>query len=1248
MEVKVMSSNLRYVLKAASGRCILAFLVLTSLVSAAWAGWLPDAVPVCTAENYQGSLVGAPDSLGGMVLVWQDHRGTSLRVYAQRLDENGNLLWTENGTALNESGDQQFHPWICGDGTGGAWVVWNDRTGGYGSIYVQRLDANGDPDWAPPGGQSIATGSVWSDNSLPVCASDGLGGVIVAWVQEINPPSGDFQVVAQRIDSDGYILWIAGGVVVGDDIGAGEEIDIVTNDERSYGAFLGWRTSIGTGRVQWVDLSGTPRWSGTSGYNLGLVTAGSRVRVADRRRVTQGAYVMYRWHHVSGNNYLGVVALDSTAYEFWYETVDGTGITYEPGDDFRIVDNGQSGVYCVWDRIDGDGSGLGVYVKNLDYDGDTIWGPTLVSDTDEGNYLPDATIQYGYWGIFITWVGEDGEEPRLKYSIVERTYGWPSSDVLVPGGYSSTRPVIVTKYDLGAKPIIAWVDERVGGDETDIYATGLEPDGSPLHPNLVATEMYPESEYGTVGGGVHSFYVKVKNLGTSQADSFWTTIFPDQVSPPLVGDTPPPEVQSVHCPPLDAGDSTLVEILIDAPSTPQTWTMWGFADFQGDVEEFGEESDNIIGPIPYEWISKPNLTITQFVSSEYHPYLGQMVTATIRVENVGTADAGPFDIDFYENRGFPPGQGFVGDQTYNAPGLIAGGELTWITDPFTHTTSLTIWKSYARVDTQDDVDESDEDDNIVGPMELEWCIPLQDGWPVSVNGCYSSPAIAPFLLPTVGHKAVVASTVGGYVYAWNGTGDLLSGWPFSCGSPIYSSPAVGNVLGNYRYEVLVGADNGFIYCLDEGGNLLWSFNTGGSVSATPALADLTGDDHLEIIVGSENGQLYVLDGDGTLVPGWPVLLNHTILSSPAVGQMDGVGGPEIVAIGCRGDLMNAKVFVLRPDGTNYSGSWPVTVTAGIVSSPALGDLVGDSDLEIIVGDLAGWLHVWNLSGLSGPFPRLLNGPIYSSAALGDITGNGVLEMVIATQYQVGSPPFTHYESSLYAVDGSAAVAPGWPVNISSGLINSQAAAGPVIWDISTNPKAIKISIGSMNRRCTTVNGLASSLIGMSMEMTTPIRGSQAVGDIDGDGHLEIVVPGETQISCFSLVLETYDADDLQWTMFGHDMERTRCYGYTIYTDVDEHEAAPSVTRLHPAYPNPFNPSTTIKFDMKANGFVTLKIYGVTGKLVKILVNGVKDAGSYTVTWNGTNNSGSPVASGLYFYKMETEGYNETKKMVLLR
>jgi len=97
-----------------------------------------------------------------------------------------------------------------------------------------------------------------------------------------------------------------------------------------------------------------------------------------------------------------------------------------------------------------------------------------------------------------------------------------------------------------------------------------------------------------------------------------------------------------------------------------------------------------------------------------------------------------------------------------------------------------------------------------------------------------------------------------------------------------------------------------------------------------------------------------------------------------------------------------------------------------------------------------------------------------------------------------------------------------------------------------------------------------------------------------------------------------------------------------------HGEVPGAYDLAQNFPNPFNPQTTIKFDMKAKGHVTLKIYNVAGQLVRTLFNGVKDAGSYKVTWDGMNNDGSKVASGVYFYKMDTAGYKKTLKMVLLR
>jgi hypothetical protein len=93
---------------------------------------------------------------------------------------------------------------------------------------------------------------------------------------------------------------------------------------------------------------------------------------------------------------------------------------------------------------------------------------------------------------------------------------------------------------------------------------------------------------------------------------------------------------------------------------------------------------------------------------------------------------------------------------------------------------------------------------------------------------------------------------------------------------------------------------------------------------------------------------------------------------------------------------------------------------------------------------------------------------------------------------------------------------------------------------------------------------------------------------------------------------------------------------------------PRTYRLAQNYPNPFNPSTTIKFDMKEKGLVTVKIYDVAGRLVRTLANEVRDAGAYSILWDGRNNLGADAASGIYFYKMETAGFSATKKLVLLR
>ncbi len=109
----------------------------------------------------------------------------------------------------------------------------------------------------------------------------------------------------------------------------------------------------------------------------------------------------------------------------------------------------------------------------------------------------------------------------------------------------------------------------------------------------------------------------------------------------------------------------------------------------------------------------------------------------------------------------------------------------------------------------------------------------------------------------------------------------------------------------------------------------------------------------------------------------------------------------------------------------------------------------------------------------------------------------------------------------------------------------------------------------------------------------------------------------------------------------------------IVTDAeDEEEIAEQVPRefaLAQNYPNPFNPETRISYQLnRSMDKVNLKVYNILGQEIKTLVNEPQDAGFYEVLWDSTDDSGNPVATGIYFYRLQAEDLTETKKMVLLK
>jgi hypothetical protein len=84
------------------------------------------------------------------------------------------------------------------------------------------------------------------------------------------------------------------------------------------------------------------------------------------------------------------------------------------------------------------------------------------------------------------------------------------------------------------------------------------------------------------------------------------------------------------------------------------------------------------------------------------------------------------------------------------------------------------------------------------------------------------------------------------------------------------------------------------------------------------------------------------------------------------------------------------------------------------------------------------------------------------------------------------------------------------------------------------------------------------------------------------------------------------------------------------------------------YPNPFNPETDISFSLPERAQVSLIVYNILGEKVKTLVSGDMDAGTHTIHWNSTDEAGNSIASGIYFYRLKTESFEKTRKMVLMK
>ena len=182
-------------------------IILMSQWAHAQTQWTEDGIPIAFTTTSQVHLSGVTDDNGGAFITYEKDPSGDSDIYAQWIDQRGNLRWGTSGILVCSAGLDQKYPAIVGDGTGGVYVAWQDE-GDY-NLYAQHLDAHGGP-LGTPGGFLVC--SAPDEQTQIRMVSDGSGGAILVWLDKRNGSTND--IYAQRIDGSGNPLWTTNGVPV--------------------------------------------------------------------------------------------------------------------------------------------------------------------------------------------------------------------------------------------------------------------------------------------------------------------------------------------------------------------------------------------------------------------------------------------------------------------------------------------------------------------------------------------------------------------------------------------------------------------------------------------------------------------------------------------------------------------------------------------------------------------------------------------------------------------------------------------------------------------------------------------------------------------------------------------------------------------------------------------------------------------------------------------------------------------------